>query len=102
MGKTSKTIEEMQIERRVLDRQIRAAKRAAAKAERERLLSARQALGVWLAEVAGADTVAAVGALQTALETGQFRRFLQQALTPGSSDNSDNSRIGGGFDGSAQ
>lgn len=99
MSKTSKTIEEMQTERRSLDRQIRAAKRAAAKAEKERLLSARQALGVWLAEVAGADTVASVGALQAALETGQFREFLRQMVTPGSSDNS---VAGGDFDGFAQ
>lgn len=56
MSRAEKSIEQMQIERRTLDRQIRAAKRAAAKAEKDRLLSARQAIGVWLAEMAGADT----------------------------------------------
>lgn len=99
MSRAEKSIEQMQIERRTLDRQIRAAKRAAAKAEKDRLLSARQAIGVWLAEMAGADTVPDVEALQAALDTGQFRRFLRQALTP---ESSTNSAVGGGFDGSAQ
>lgn len=53
----TKDIERMEAERRRLDREIRAAKRAKAKAEQQALLSERHHLGVKLSEAVGADTV---------------------------------------------
>lgn len=63
----TKTIEVMKAERRRLDREIRAAKRAEIKAAKEALLSERRSLGVWLSESVGADSVESVKALKTAL-----------------------------------
>ncbi|MGH3087202.1 MAG: hypothetical protein ACRDSJ_07785 [Rubrobacteraceae bacterium] len=80
MNKTSKTIEEMETERRALDRRIRAAKRAAAKAQSERVMSAQQDLGMWLCDAVGADTVEAVEALRAVLNSRQFREHLSTRL----------------------
>lgn len=72
----AKTVEEMQQQRRELDREIRAAKRAEAKAVKEAKVSAQQRLGAWLAEFADADTAEAVEAIQQALDTEQGRQVL--------------------------
>ena len=73
---TTKKIADMEAKRRKLDREIKAAKRAEAKRLREELLSARQSLGVWLAEAVNADTVEAVARLREALGTNQVRAHL--------------------------
>nr|VDG61814.1 Uncharacterised protein [Streptococcus thermophilus] len=72
----AKTVEEMKQQRRELDRKIRAAKRAEAKAAKEAKVSAQQRLGAWLAGFADADTAEDVEAIQQALETEQGRRAL--------------------------
>lgn len=93
----TKNIEQMEAKRRELDREIRAAKRAEAKAEKAALLSARQTLGVRLAKAVGADTIEAVELLQAALESGQVRRHLCREIGTESSDTSEHSGdLGGG------
>lgn len=82
----SKNIADLEAERRELDRKIRAAKRAEAKAAKAVLLSARQALGVRLAEAVGADTVAAAELLDGALESGQIRATLRRQIGTESPD----------------
>lgn len=83
------SLEKMEAKRRRLDREIRAAKRAKAKAEAQALVSARQSLGVWLSESVGADTAEAVQRLKLALDKDQVRNHLarqistQHADTPG-------------------
>ena len=84
----TKKIAEMEAQRRKLDREIKAAKRAEAKRQREALLSARQALGVWLAESVGADTQEAVARLREALSTGQVQRYLAEKVSAESPDTS--------------
>lgn len=84
--KSTRTVEKMQAERRELDRRIRAAKRAEKKAAEEALLSKRQALGVWLAESVGADTIEDVKTLRTEVESGQVHHLLRNALGAQSSD----------------
>lgn len=84
----TKNIAEMEAKRRELDREIKAAKRAEAKRRREELLSARQALGVWLAEAVNADTVDAVARLREALDTDQVRAHLAGKVAAESSDTS--------------
>lgn len=88
---TTKTIADMEARRRKLDREIRSAKRAEAKRQREALLSARQALGVWLSESVGADTLEAVGLLREALSTGQVQQLLEDAMTAKSPNTFDTS-----------
>lgn len=85
-AKSPKSVEKMQAERRELDRRIRAAKRAEKKAAEEALLSERQALGVWLAESVGADTIEDVQTLRTEVESGQVHHLLRNALGAQSSD----------------
>lgn len=76
----------MVAQRRELDRQIRAAKRAEAKAAKEALLSARNDLGVWLTKAVGADTIDDIAALRSALDSGQIQRHLRTEVGTGSSD----------------
>lgn len=104
-GKTTKNIDDMEAQRRELDRQIRAAKRAKKKAEGMALSSAQQALGVDVTRALGADTVEAVERLRKVLMSGQIKSFLQQQLTTGVADRSaldaqsagaDNAARGGG------
>ncbi|MGH3971866.1 MAG: hypothetical protein ACRDS9_00850 [Pseudonocardiaceae bacterium] len=80
-----KSIEQMESERRALDREIRAAKRAAAKQAEQQLLFERQALGVWLTESVGADTLDAVATLRTAFDPGQLA-VLRASLHPPARD----------------
>lgn len=82
----NKNIDGMVAQRRELDRQIRAAKRAEAKAVKEALRFERQALGVWLAESVGAVTIEDVRMLRAALEFGQVRHLLHEALGAHTSD----------------
>lgn len=89
MTRNRKSVEQMQAERRELDRQIRAAKRAEAKAAKAALQSERQALGVWLATSIGADTTESVQRLRAALESGQIQHHLRQQITTRSPDSSD-------------
>lgn len=86
---STKTIEEMQAARRELDRKIKAAQRAEIKVAKAALLSERQALGVWLAESAGADTLELVQRLRTALSAGHIPAQLRQQIAPESSDSND-------------
>lgn len=85
---TAKKIADMEAQRRMLDREIKAAKRAEVKRQREALLSARQSLGVWLAESVGADTPEAVARLREALSTGQVQEHLAAKVTAESPDTS--------------
>lgn len=85
---TAKKIADMEAQRRKLDREIKAAKRAEAAAAKEALLSARQALGVWLAEYVGADTTEAVTRLREALSTAQVQAHLAAKVTAESPDTS--------------
>lgn len=85
---TAKKIADMEAQRRKLDREIKAAKRAEAAAAKEALLSARQSLGVWLAEYVGADTPEAVARLREALSTGQVRAHLAAKVAAESPDTS--------------
>jgi len=73
-------IEKLEAERRRLDREIRAAKRAAAKKEKEALLSAQHSLGVSLAEAVGADTPEQVEWLREALISGQPSERLRERI----------------------
>ncbi len=84
----TKKIADMEAQRRKLDREIKAAKRAEAKRQRDALLSARQALGVWLAESVGADTPEAVTRLREALSTGQVQGHLAAKVSAESPDTS--------------
>lgn len=84
----TKKIADMEAQRRKLDREIKAAKRAEAKRQREVLLSARQALGVWLAESVGADTPEAVTRLREVLSTGQVQGHLAAKVSAESPDTS--------------
>ncbi|MGO1563136.1 MAG: hypothetical protein ACTHW7_15075 [Actinomycetaceae bacterium] len=79
-------INDMVAQRRELDRQIRAAKRAEAKAAKEARLFARQDLGVWLTEAVGADSIEDIEALRSALDSGQIRRHLRTEIGTGSPD----------------
>ena len=85
----TKKIADMEAQRRKLDREIKAAKRAEAAAAKQALLSARQALGVWLAESVGADTPEAVTRLREALSIGQVQAHLAAKVTAESPDTSE-------------
>lgn len=87
-GKTTQNIADMEAQRRELDRQIRAAKRAKKKAEAQALTSAQQALGVDVTRSLGADTVDSVQRLRAVLMSGQVMAFLRQQLTPEVADSS--------------
>lgn len=82
------SLEQMQVKRRQLDREIRAAKRAKAKAEAQALVSARQSLGVWLSESVGADTEEAVQRLKLALDSDQVRKHLAWQISTQRTDTS--------------
>ncbi|TWP33541.1 hypothetical protein [Leekyejoonella antrihumi] len=82
----ARTVEQMEIKRRELDRQIRAAKRAESKAAKEALLAARQELGVWLTKSVGADDAEAVQTLRATLESGQIQALLRERISAESSD----------------
>lgn len=82
----NKNINDMVAQRRELDRQIRAAKRAEAKAAKEALLSARHDLGVWLTKAVGADTIDDIAALRSALGSGQIQHHLRTEVGTGSPD----------------
>lgn len=77
-----------------LTAQLRAARRAARTARREALLAARQDLGVWLAEAAGADTPEAVARLRDALDPGQLRAAITAAPEPGDGHHDDGADAG--------
>lgn len=94
----SKNIADMEAKRRELDRKIRAAKRAEAKAAKAALLSERQSLGVWLAEVVGADTIESVQLLRAALESGQVQRHLRHEIGTESPDTSGSVEVNSGGD----
>lgn len=85
---TAKKIADMEAQRRKLDREIRSAKRAEAAAAKQALLSARQALGVWLTESVGADTTEAVERLRAALDTDEVRAHLASKVSAESPDTS--------------
>lgn len=85
-SKTSKSISDMEAQRRELDRQIRAAKRAEKKAALEALLAAQQHLGAEVAEAVGADSIDAVKRLREALMSGQMQGWLRQQIGSGSQD----------------
>lgn len=78
--KSEPTVAEMEEQRRELDRQIRAKKRAERKAAEEHLLMLRQALGVDLAEAVGADTPELVEALGRVLMEEQMLQQLQRGI----------------------
>lgn len=82
--KNIESIDEMVAQRRELDRRIRAKKRADAKAAKAALLSERQALGVWLSETVGADSIESVQLLRVALESGQIQHHLRAEIGTGS------------------
>ena len=82
------TIEKMEAQRRTLDSKIRAAKRAAEAKEREAFLSARQALGVWLAGAVGADTLEGVERLREVLGVTEIHEYLVSRMASDSSDTS--------------
>ena len=84
--KKTKNISDMEAQRRELDRQIRAAKRAKKKAAAEALQSARQRVGVDLAVAVGADSPETVEALRQALMSDRMQAWLRQQISPGSSD----------------
>lgn len=86
---TIKNINDMEAQRRELDRQIRAAKRAEKKAANEALLSARQHLGVDLTSAVGADTIEAIARLDQVLMSGQILQQLRRQMSATSSDNDD-------------
>ena|SRR5690625_567443 len=92
MSRKTENIADMEAKRRELDRKIRAAKRAEAKAAKAALLSERQALGVWLAESVGADSIESVHRLRVALESGQVQRYLCQEIGTGSPDSPEHHR----------
>lgn len=81
-----RSIDELEAQRRELDRQIRAAKSAKKKAAAAALMSARQTLGVDLAVAVGADNVATVENLRGALMSDRVQSWLRQQLSPESSD----------------
>ena len=83
--KMLKNIDELEAERRELDRQIRAAKRAKKKAAAEALLSARQSVGVDLAVAVGADTPETVESLRQALMADRMQAWLRQQIVTESS-----------------
>lgn len=89
----SKTISDMEGQRRELDRQIRAAKRAEAKAATAALLSARQDLGVWLTETAGADTIDSVERLRRVLDSEQIRTHLREQIRTSPANDSQASAV---------
>lgn len=69
-------IQQMEAQRRELDRQIRAAKRAAQKAEKKAIQDARESLGIELAEAVGADTLELIQHLRTVvLADGSIREL---------------------------
>lgn len=82
-------INDMVAQRRELDRQIRAAKRAEAKAAKAALLSARQDLGLWLTQSVGADTIDGIERLRAALKPGQIQQHLRQQVSTPPSDTSE-------------
>lgn len=82
----TKNIDDMVAQRRELDRQIRSAKRAEAKAAKAALLSARQDLGVRLAEAMGADTIEDVQVLRAAVESGQIQHQIRMQIGTDSAD----------------
>lgn len=84
--KKTKNISDMEAQRRELDRQIRAAKRAKKKAAEQAMLSARQKVGVDLAVAVGADSPETVEALRQTLMSDTIQAWLRQQLSPGSSD----------------
>lgn len=86
MNKTTKNIADMEAQRRELDRQIKAAKRAEKRATEAALLSARERLGVELSMSVGADTLEVVGRLDRALKTGQIQEYLRERIADGSPD----------------
>ncbi|GAA1150101.1 hypothetical protein [Nesterenkonia lutea] len=70
----------MEEKRRKLDREIRAAKRAQVKQEKEALLSSRQDLGVWLAVSVGAERPETVELLKLALDADRVRQHLAREI----------------------
>lgn len=85
-NKTTKNITSLEDQRRELDRQIRAAKRAEKKAAENALLSSRQCMGVDLAKAVGADNVEAVRLLAGVLMSGQMQQFLREQIWVDSSE----------------
>ncbi len=77
-----RTVEEIRAEQRRLAAELKAAKRAAAKAAKEALVSAHQRLGQIVSETVGVDTPEAVEALQQVLLTDQVSRWLRDRLRP--------------------
>lgn len=76
----SSKLEQMEKQRARLNAEIRATKRAEATRRRTAVLASRHALGVWLADVAGADTPEAVVRLRDALDTDQVREYIVKLL----------------------
>lgn len=73
-------IDDLEAQRRELDRQIRAAKRAQNKAAAAALMSAQQTLGVDLARAAGAVNLEGVELLRGALMSGQKVSWLRREI----------------------
>ena len=67
-------------QQRALQKQIKAAKRAAARRDREALTRARHDLGDRLARSLGGDTPEAIAALGDLLDTDQVRRYVKERL----------------------
>lgn len=84
----TKNVDDLVAQRREIDRQIKAAKRAQKKAAEASLLSARQGLGVDLAMAVGADSLDAVERLVGVLMSGQMIDWMKGQVDTGSSDNS--------------
>lgn len=82
MSKKPTNITSLESQRRELDRQIRAAKRAEKKAADAALMSARQDLGVWLTNEVSADNLDKIARLRSALEQDNLRSHLQQQIRP--------------------
>lgn len=86
MSKKPTNITSLESQRRELDRQIRAAKRAEKKAADAALMSARQDLGVWLTNEVSADNLDKIARLRSALEQDNLRSHLRAQIVPPAQD----------------
>ncbi|WP_271394671.1 hypothetical protein [Neomicrococcus lactis] len=84
--KIAQNITAMEAQRRELDRQIRAAKRAEKKAADEALVSARQRFSLNLTTAVSADSVEAISRLEKVLMSGPILDLLRRELAVDSED----------------
>lgn len=87
--KSTMTIDQMQAERRELDRTIRAAQRAEAKAAKEAFLSECHSLGERISRALGVSTLEEVRALRELLQDDDVVTDLQRRLQATTSDTAD-------------